>query len=462
MDLELLTELIHTLDSPQYRYSDLERYYTGTQPLSFLSPEAKVALGNRFGRMAVNIPRLAVTSLSERLRITGFTGADVWADWLRNDMDQRSSIAMREALLFGWSFVTVWVDAGGRPLVSVESPKQVAAVTDPSSRVVTSAIKRWQTRSTTELVIYLPDVIIRMRADTPGAATAGFYVVGSTPNPLGMIPVVPVRNSDLIGVWNPTETGATDRGCSEIEDLKCLCDGLSKTLADLAVAQEFTARPRRWATGIELVRRPLTDDDGNPVLGDDDQPVLETVNPIPEGNRAMLAENEQAKFGQLDGANLAGFQTAVDIWVQMIMAVSALPAHMIGITSANPPTAASQLAAEASLTARAEQRQQVFGRSWEQVGRLIVAVRDGADPAEVDCQVQWAPADSRSVAAEADSAQKLYAAGILSRTTTLKRLGFTDDEIAAELHNLAAESRLSTPTPNGPHSGPETPRNENQ
>lgn len=49
---ELLLQLLQRLDEPVHRYAELDRYYTGRQPLAFLSPEAKTALGNRFGRMA--------------------------------------------------------------------------------------------------------------------------------------------------------------------------------------------------------------------------------------------------------------------------------------------------------------------------------------------------------------------------------------------------------------------------
>ena len=109
-----LQALLQKLDAPLARYSMLDRYWTGTQPLAFLAPESKAALGNRFGRMASNIPRLAVTALAERLRITGFTGADIWAEWIANDLDQTSGVAHREALLLGDSFVIVWADAAGR------------------------------------------------------------------------------------------------------------------------------------------------------------------------------------------------------------------------------------------------------------------------------------------------------------------------------------------------------------
>ena len=64
-----LQALLQKLDAPLARYSMLDRYWTGTQPLAFLAPESKAALGNRFGRMASNIPRLAVAALAEHHRV---------------------------------------------------------------------------------------------------------------------------------------------------------------------------------------------------------------------------------------------------------------------------------------------------------------------------------------------------------------------------------------------------------
>ena len=49
---ELVVELMQRLAAPQHRYTELDRYYQGKQPLAFLSPEARTALGNRFGVMA--------------------------------------------------------------------------------------------------------------------------------------------------------------------------------------------------------------------------------------------------------------------------------------------------------------------------------------------------------------------------------------------------------------------------
>ncbi|MGV0636326.1 phage portal protein, partial [Mycolicibacillus trivialis] len=385
MSSDLLVEMLQTLDGPQHRYTELDRYATGQQALAFLSPEARIALP-ALNRIVSNIPGLAVTSLAERLKVTGFKDVDVWGDWLANDLDQQAPILHREALTFGDAYVIVWARPDGSPLVTVESPQQVAVIKDPATREVVSAVKRWRTKTETHAMLYLPDRLEHWRAKTAGAATAGYELIAKLDNPLGVVPVVNFCNAARI-------LGA---GRSEIDDLIPLVNGLNATLAGLAVAQEFTARPRRWATGIELAERPVLDGNGEPVLDGDGQPVMETVNPIPEGNRAMLSENDQAKFGQLPGADLAGYEAACRIWLQQIMAVSALPAHMVGITTENPSSAEALRASEASLTARAEARQAVFGRSWEQVARLMVAIRDRVDPASVDPTVLWRDPSSSS------------------------------------------------------------------
>ena len=113
-----------------------------------------------------------------------------------------------------------------------------------------------------------------------------------------------------------------------------------------------------------------------------------------------------------------------------IIAVSTLPAHYVGVFTDNSASADALRAAEASLTDRAEARQATFGRAWEQVGKLMVAVRDGVDPAGVAVRVQWADAATRSVAQEADAVTKLFAAGLLLASHALKKLGYAADEIA--------------------------------
>src|SRR5699024_9586059 len=132
----------------------------------------------------------------------------------------------------------VWGDTKRRPCLSAESAKQVAVTTDPATGAVTAAVKRWSTAKTTEAVLYLPDRIERYSAPVTGATGGGFTLVDTIDNPLsGAVPIVPFTNSDRL----------LDDGASEIADLAPLVDALNKTLADMLVASEYTARPRRWA-----------------------------------------------------------------------------------------------------------------------------------------------------------------------------------------------------------------------
>lgn len=82
------------------------------------------------------------------------------------------------------------------------------------------------------------------------------------------------------------------------------------------------------------------------------------------------------------------------------------------------------------MTARGEARQQQFGRSWEDVARLIIAVRKGTDPLQVDVPCEVADASPRSIAQEADAVVNLFQAGLLPASYALQRLGYGDDEVA--------------------------------
>lgn len=417
---DLLTGLIQKIDADAGKFARLDTYYRGNSPMTYLSPEARQALGERFGTMGSNLCRLAVTSLAERLRVTGFTldGApaeDLWADWINNDLDQVASTAHREALILGSAFVIVWADGEGNPAISVESARQVSVIRDPGSRKIVAGVKRWETKTTTEAVLYEGDKITRYRANHLGAVGSAMKVVEVLDNPLGVPPIVELKNNDRL----------LDCGVSELADMLPLQDALNKLLSDMMVGSEYYARPRRWASGVELVEEETLDDEGSPT-GE-----VVTVNPFPENNRMMIAEDPAAKFGQLPAADLASYKSAILVIVEQMQAVSGLPAHYVGITSNSPPSADGLRAAEASLTARAEQRQQVFGRAWEEVAKLAYAVRNGTNPEQASVRVSWADPATRSLAQEADAVVKLFQTGLLPASYALARLGYSDDEIKA-------------------------------
>ncbi|MCX2716082.1 phage portal protein [Mycolicibacterium sp. J2] len=414
------------------RYSTLDNYWYGTQPLAFIAPEQRKLLGNRLGRLVSNIPRLTVLSIAERLRVQAFDGVDISAEWEANDMPQHCGTLFREALLLGAGYVLVSTAPDGSPRLTVESARQVSVERDPASRVVTGALKRWETLTTTEATLFLPDRIVRFSADRKGARADSLRVVDEYANPLGVVPMVPVVNSDRL---------LDTAGCSEVWDLLPLVDAANKLLVDLMCTSEATGLPRRYATGLQLKDIAVVDDRGEPVLDGNGRPITKPGSPISDDRYKMaVAASPDTKFDQWDAADMSGYESAMRIVMSHIGAISALPPAYLAAWDAQPTSADAVRAQESSLVARVESKQLIFGPALEQVAALVVAVRDGVDPASVAARITWGDPASRSTAQEADAAVKLYQANVLSRAEVLRTLGYSDDQIARIRADLRAEA----------------------
>ena len=443
-DLKGLANLLARLDAAAPIVARRDMYYRGRQPLRFMVDEVDEQLSG----FNVNLCRVAVQALAERLRVTGFDvkvdGRDVsdraWELWRRSNMDMLLGPLLADALALGSAYLIPWVDGVGRAVITGETADHVAVEHDPITGGVVAAVKRWQVTDANGVVVeehavkYLPTRIVHLRKS---AATGRYAFVSAVDNPLEVVPVVPLINVDRVG----------DRvGYSVIDDMAPLVDALSKLMADMLTASEAVARPRRWATGVNL-----EDDEDSGFMvdapGDDGFMVDGPVPPVPgrepdavkspfaDDNRMMVSEDPASKFGQLPGADLKGYQTAADLILQQIMAVSALPAHMAGVTTSNPATAEAMRASESSLTTRGEHSIRVFDAPVEWAVRLLVAIDEGVSPERVEASTRWADPATRSVAQEADAAVKLHADGLLSLDEARQRVGIdpttTNDEGAA-------------------------------
>src|SRR5690606_35661638 len=140
---------------------------------SFLSPGDRDKLKGRLDRLAVNLPRLMVRSVADRLQVTGFTsGMDaepdlgLWELWRRARMPRRSRLAIEDALTYGRAYLIAWRGVDGRPTITVESPVSVMCRHDPATGEVVSAVKRWLSDDGTEAfaTVFEPDRITRFRA----------------------------------------------------------------------------------------------------------------------------------------------------------------------------------------------------------------------------------------------------------------------------------------------------------
>lgn len=413
---DLIKALNEKLDWTNPDLVTLDGYWAGTQPAAFLSPEAARALGNRMKTLAVNFPRLAVDALEERLQVTGFQfdGADrpdqdLWKIWTRNRMIDASAQAHTDALVYGRSFVMVWSRPDGSPSITVESPKNMAVVHNPLTREVDAAFKRWSINGTGYGVLYLPDMIVKLTSTATVSdevfPTTGWKSTETIPNPLGVVPVVPILNRGRLAELD---------GVSEMGDLLDLSDALNKLISDMMVTSEFFARPRRWVTGLEIVE----DDDGN------------AVNPFSdEAGKLWQSEDPDTKFGQFEPARLDGYTDAAALITQQIGALSTLPPHYLGLNGDQPPSADSIRSAEASLVSRVYTIQRTFGTAWSDVARLIVGVRDQVDPTSVDIETIWASPETRTPAQSADAAQKLKAIGLPLPIILSDVMGMTPEQV---------------------------------
>jgi hypothetical protein len=425
--LETLAAAGTTLDSRTGTLDRLARYYSGTQGIAFLSPAAREAIGDRLRELPVNLTRVAVDVLAERLAVQGFRvggvddDAGLWRLWTDSRMVTGSAAGHLDSLLYGTGYVSVWTDAARRVRICPESPRQVVVTLDPQTGEPVSAVKRWHERRRGRAVVFEPDTVTRLRTasevvEASGLPVDGWQVVDVLPNALGEVPVTPLPNRPRTGL---------PLGESEVLDALPLVDALSKLTQDMVVVSEAHSRPRRWATGLEVQE----DEAGNP------------VNPFAESpERVWQAEDAAVRFGEFPASSLASFVEGTGVLLRQIAAVTAVPPAVLGLTSDSPASAEALRASEAGLVARARQRQTVLGEAWSRVGRHALIARDGVErPAFRDVEVSWMDSESRSEIVAADRAAKLHALGV-PLAAILDDLGWSPQRIEQVLAARRAEA----------------------
>jgi hypothetical protein len=414
-ELDLIKHMIKRLGD-HYRENEVkEHYYEGKQRLKDLNISVPPNL--KLVNSVVGWAGTAVDVLEERLDFEGYLGGDnlgLNEIYRANDLDLESSLGHKDALIYGTGFVFVGKGMEGEadPLITIESPKKSTAIYDMRTRRISAAllVNSDDIGEITQGSLYLPNETIYF-----AAYQNTFVEVARDVHNLGRVPVSSLINNPRSG---------DPHGRSEItRAVRSYTDSAMRTLLGAEVAREFYSSPQRYILGAD--ESIFLDADGN------------KMNPWSVIQGRVLGvpynedENVMPQVGQFSANSPTPYFDQIRAYAQLIAAETAIPASYLGFQTDNPASADAIRQMEARLVKRAERRQKQFGRTWSEVAKLALLVRDGVVPSEANnIRPIWRDASTPTRAAAADEIVKLVSAGVLSPTSEIvyNRIGLSDSD----------------------------------
>lgn len=411
-----------------------DAYYEGEQPLSFMSAAMAEEARLLMRAVVLNWPRIVVDSYLARMKVEGFryagdedTDDTIWAVWQANNLDKLFRQALLEMLALGQSFVVVGAadEPGGDPIVTVESPFQMAAIRDPRTRKVTQAVKLWTDLQHNRFsTLYEPNRTVTCRADGQH-----WVPIEVDDHGLGVVPVVPLVNRGRI---------LRPNGVSQFHDVIPIVDAAIKAATDMMSAAEHHAAPRRWIFGLK--KEDFKDQNGIKI-----SPFSMVMGRV----WASEAKRTEVEAGQFPESSLSNFHDTIKLLAQLASQVSSLSANTLAFNTVNPASAESLRALDAQLEMICAGKIVDTGEDAEDVVRLFLRFRDGVwDPKANSLESVWADPGITTSAQKADAAVKLVGSGIVPVEQAREDLGYTatqrarmaamDERAKAEAVALAA------------------------
>lgn len=457
-----LERLAQGLIDRRPRYDYLESYVCGNFRLPSGDPRYVKALRELQEKAKTNYIALVTSSPVERMQVQGFrfgndpdTPADTDANeiWQYNNMDLMSEIAHLAAATFSRSYIMVSPPKDNKkyPVITVEDPRCTIVEYEPDDmNIIRAGLKMWEDdiMGHSVAVVYLPDSIHYFRGH-PSAyyknidydimksrviSSGSWEYMGSEPNPLGEVPIVPMN-------WRPGLHGVSQ---SEAEEGFSIQDRINTTILDRMIISRAQAYKQRWAKGITLP----TNDQG-------------MVKPPfdPGADILWAVEDETAQFGEFKEADITMILKAVRDDVGDLAAITKTPPHYLLGEIVNASGDALK-AAETGLVSKTKARMKTAGWTWEKVIKLSFGwLGDTQKQNEVLAETIWADPESRSRAELADAILKETQMG-LPPEMAFERLGLSPAQIeramklkrAEEMRQavmMAAQGSLSPQKPQG-------------
>lgn len=349
--------------------------------------------------------------------------------WDGSNMDAQVARFNRDRRLYGRAFLSVATNEldVARPLVRVESPREMVATIDERHEVITAAARFYGEDARTGqspafATLYLPNETIWIaRSDRSGR----WVEAGRDRHKMGATPIFLHVNRKLTSAVRGQSLwlgrSVLTRG------VRSLIDGLCRDLTNMQFAIESHGIPRIFMTGA--ARGDFVDADGKPI------PQWEAYY-----NAIHTLTNPQGKVGQLTASDLKNFETAQSIYVKEMVKATGLPASYFGVTTVNPPAEGAIVGEEKRLVRTTEAENVdagttlgwAFGMAyWFASGRRLVGNQ---------VRVEWHNPATPTVAQRMDAIVKAKQAGIMSREGAWDELGWSEARKAKERAYFAAET----------------------
>lgn len=460
-----ITSLAQEIGRRASKFTTLDAYATSDAAIPDVISQAKMTKAYRMLMPAASAPwgALVTSSKLDRLEPSGIRDQDkdaagaVWGIWQENNMDSESKLAHDAALLSGRAYALVWPDENGRVEISLDSPEQmVVKFREGSRRHRTAALRMWTEGKRTRANLYRPDGIYKVQGppDVTNISADGWEFVPDEPfveNPLGIVPVVELRVNGRL------KPGPFPYARGEFEHCTGLIDRINLlTFLGLVVAM-YMGFPLRGLLGAKINRRVLTDDDGQPLLDENEKPKTEAVPPF-DAHVGGVFQNEDpnakiAEFAAADRKNLSIFAE-----LDQLATITSTPRHYFPLEQGMSNLSADAIrASEGSLAAAVTGHKGSLGDGWEEVLRLAGLMHEDEIKLSPRAELTWKDHEARSMAERADAAIKLK--DILPWQVIAERfLNATEDEISrwegmrsgdalAQLMAAAQTPALPAPTP---------------
>lgn len=389
-------------------------YYDGKQALKDLGISLPPAM--RMIDSVLGWPGTVVDVLEERLEFLGWSDDSLGGLFDRNDLDVTGTMAHTDALLFGTSFLTVTPGGPGDPdvVVAPASPQHMVVSRDTRRRVVSEAAQFFDAPFDSDepdrVVLFRPDETVWLVDDN------GWRVSQVDEHRLGRVMV-----SAFVNRPRTSKQG----GRSEITPaVRSYTDSALRTLVGAEVAREFYAVPQRYMMGAP--ESFFLDEDGNPRGAWD--AMMGKILAIERDE-----DGEVPDVGSFTAHSMSPFFEQVRHYSQLLAAEASIPPTYLGFTTDNPSSADAIRMSEARLVKRAERRQTWFGKTWTEVARLALMVRDGRSydsltDEEMGIRPIWRDAATPTKAATTDQALKLNSMGVPFGEFMMHLLGMTAQE----------------------------------